>query len=706
MGSYSIVLFSFLLISSIIFITSIEDSFADEVIATSTGFEDSTILELKNSKGNVDSINSVRIWLGEGNNFKSFKTETGWMGINTPQGVIIFTSQKELDPGKSVKFGIKTTKQNPIINWKAVNSNGEIISTASTITKKSSNSEDKNELNQSKIFAIKDESVFRFIPEKPGSNSEFRVIGNNFVPNQSLDFYINTKLTDTIQTDQDGRILFTSKTPDVINDERTEFSLVDTGGKEKVLSIRVSQLENREISQSLKISLGSTPKEVKRGDMITLEGMATPNTTLTITSKHSDGKIIDINTIQVKFNGKWEHEKLFSPELELGLVSIEISDGKSMALRNIDVISAKIINITTLESKFEPGDLVAFEGKAIPNKDISIILEDAIGTEIYSRSLSVGETGIIRFDIKIARGAVEGTYVLTAFQGNEEGNTIFGVGQEPEPIIILRPLKLNYSSEDTAKISIQGPTNAQLSLILIDSADREKISESINLGANGRIIYEINTSDLSTGAYTLSAKRGESSGSAVFTIGLTTGSGAITVQTTKDGYKPGEQVLILGNTGSINVLLDITITDPNGNIIKSVNTFSDKFGVFKIDNFRIPNDADTGEWLISAKSGGNFKEYQFKVLTNEKILEINVDKNNYAPGEIMEISGSGANMSATVTILIINSADEMIEKLNITAKNNGEYYTIWRIPSDMIVGEYTITSDDGSNNVMNRFSIE
>ena len=83
-------------------------------------------------------------------------------------------------------------------------------------------------------------------------------------------------------------------------------------------------------------------------------------------------------------------------------------------------------------------------------------------------------------------------------------------------------------------------------------------------------------------------KRGESSGSAVFTIGLTTGSGAISIQTTRDEYKQGEQILILGNTGAINVLLDITITDSNEKVIKKIETFSDRFGVFKIDNFRIP----------------------------------------------------------------------------------------------------------------------
>ena len=57
MGSHSILLFSLLLISSVIFVSNFDTSFADEVIGTSTGYEDSTILELKNSRGNTASIN-------------------------------------------------------------------------------------------------------------------------------------------------------------------------------------------------------------------------------------------------------------------------------------------------------------------------------------------------------------------------------------------------------------------------------------------------------------------------------------------------------------------------------------------------------------------------------------------------------------------------------------------------------------------------
>ncbi len=705
MGSYLILAFSLLLVSSIIFVSSFENSFADEVIATSTGFEDSTILELKNSRGNTAEIDTVRIWLSGNNEFKSFKTEEGWMGKNTPQGVIVFTSQNEVAPGQSVKFGIKTIENNPVINWKALDSKGEIISSASTIVTKSEGSENKPELNEPKIVTIKENSNFRFIPEKPASGSDFRVVGEDFVPNQSLEFYISNELQNSVKVDSNGRILFTSKLPVILDDERTEFVLRDSGGNEKTLSIRIPQLENREIADVIKLSLGNTPQEVKRGEVITLEGMATPNTTLTVTSKDINGDILSIDTIQVKFDGKWTYDNLFAPDLDLGTVSIEIDDGKSKALRNIEVISAKLINIKSTETSIEAGNTIVFEGTAIPNQEMSVIVEDAINTEIFSRTVSVGESGTVNFNIEIPRGSVEGTYILSAFQGNESGITIFGVGQEPEPILIVRPTKLNFASGETINVEIQGPVNSQVSIILIDSADREKLSDTLNLGPDGKEVYKIESDELPNGAFTMNAKRGESSGSAIFTIGLTTGSGAISMQTTRDDYDRGEQILILGNTGAINILLDITISDPDGKIIKKIETFSDRFGVFKVDNFRIPVDATIGKWNINAKSGGNFKDIEFSVSGENKELEIFTDKSNYNTNELMNLSGSGARLSATVTIKIFDSEGIEIDELNITAKSNGEYLTMWQIPADLESGEYEITIDDGASNTSTKFTI-
>ncbi len=699
------VIFSIFLISSLMVVSSVQNSFSDEVIATSVGFEDSTMLELKNSRGNMAEINSIRIWLSGDNEFKSFKTEQGWTGKNTPQGVIIFTPENTIKPGESVKIGIKTLKQNPTINWKAIDVNEEVIASAST---KISNIEviSKPELNQPKMSTIKEDSIFRFIPEKPTSGSDFRVIGENFVPNQKLDFYIGNNFEKTINVDRDGKILFTSQTPTVSNDERTEFTLQDSGGNEKTISIRIPDIVKRQIADIIKLSLGNTPQDVKRGDTVILEGMATPNTTLTITTKHPNGDILSINTIVSGFDGKWIYENLFSPESELGPISIEISDGKTTALRNINIISAKLINITSEETMYNPGDSVLFVGTAIPNEEMSIIVEDSIGTEIFSRSISVGETGNVNFNIDIPRGSVDGTYVLLTYQGDEEGISIFGIGQEPQPILVLRPTQLNYSSGENAKISIQGPANAQISLILIDSADRVKFSDSINLGPDGNEMYEINTNDLPTGAFSLNAERGESSGSTVFTIGLTTGSGAISIQTTRDDYKQGEQVLILGNTGSINVLLDITITDPEGKTVKKIETFSDRFGVFKVDNFRIPSDAKAGVWDINAKSGGNFKDTVFNVSGGDEGLVLITNKNEYEVNELIEFSGSGVRPSAVVSIKILDLEGNEISKVETRGTNVGEFEVLWRIPGDFTSGEYEITADDGMSNVSLRIIIK
>ncbi len=706
MKSFMIMLFSLMAISSIIVFSSIENSYSDKVTATNIGFEYSTILELKNNRGNTDNIDSVRIWLNEDNEFKSFKTEQGWIGKKQLNGVIEFTAYEGVNPGDGVKFGIKTLEKNPTIHWKALDSRGDVISSASTIISESGIIDNDKTLNQPKVIGIKEDSIFRFIPEKPGANSSFRVIGENFVPNQNLDFYIDNKLKESIQVDKDGKILFTSQIPDIENDERTEFVLRDTGGTEKLLSLRISDSEKRIISQGVKLTLGNTPQEVKRGETITLEGVATPNSTLTITSKLPNGDILAINTIQVGFDGKWSYDNLFSPELELGTVSIEIDDGKSKALRNIEVISSRLINIETEYTKYEPGDVITFEGTGIPNKNMSIILEDSIGTEIVSRSVSTDDSGNIKFNIEIPRGSMDGTYVLLAFQDNEEGVTIFGVGQEPQPILVLRPSQLNYSTGETVRVTIQGPSNAQVSIIIIDSADREKISNTINLGPDGKEVYEIESSELPNGAYTMDARRGESSGSTVFTVGLTTGSGAISVQTTKDDYKPGDQILILGNTGANNVLLDVTITDPDGKIIKRIETFSDKFSVFKVDNFRIPSDAVDGIWNINVKSGGNFSNASFVVTTENQGLTVSLNKKEYNIGEMVNILGTGARMSATVTIGIYDSENILIDELNITAKSNGEFSTIWLVPVDLEEGEYELRFDDGAGNTNFTFTVK
>ena len=704
MSQYLIGLFSLMLISSIILFSSLESSFGDEVIATSIGFEDSVILELKNSRGNTASIDTVRIWLGENNEFKSFKTEQGWMGKNTPQGVIIFTSENETIPGEKVKFGIKTIKQNPMINWKAIDKEGDVIKSGITKTTITELDINKSELNKPKIIAIKDDSRFRLIPEQPNADSDFRLIGENFVPKQNVDFYIQDELIETIRIDNDGKILFTGKIPSTIKNDRTDFVIQDLTGNEKTLSLRIQDSENRKIAQIVKLSIGNTPKDVKLGEAVIFTGMGTPNSTITISSKNNAGDIDHIETIQIGTDGKWNYEHLFSPDLEVGDMSIEIDDGKSRILRNFSVISPTLINILSEKTMYEPGETVSFNGVAIANKEISVILEDSIGVQVYSRSFSVGDLGNLSFEINISRDSVEGTYVLHLYQGDEEGITTFGVGQEPESILILKPTKINFSISENVEILIQGASNAQVSMILVDSANREILSKSINLGPNGRELYKISSGELSTGSYTISGQRGESSDEAIFSVGFTSGSGVISVLTTKSEYNPGDQILILGSTNTANVLLEMKIINPNGEIIKKVDMFSDQSGVFKLDNFRIPMDGKIGNWKIDVKSGSNFDSLEFKVKDDSDEFIILLEKTTFSANEIMFINGSGSS-GTTISLKIFNSNGDKIDELSFAGKENGEYSTIWQIPNDIISGEYEILVDDGIKNNSIEFTI-
>ena len=669
-----------------------------EIIANSFGLENSTILELKNSRGNSVEIDSVRIWLSGENSFQSFKTEQGWMGKNTPQGVIIFSSQDLLKPGEVVKFGIKTSVEKPVINWKALDTNGNIIKTAQTIT--DTEITDVKEIIQPKSVAIKDDSTFRLIPTKLSPGSDFRVIGNNFVPNQSLNFYINEKITNTFSTDSNGSFLITNQVPESTNAERTQFLISDSVGAETEISIRLTEQEKRTIGQSLQLVFDETPTTVKRGESITLQGVATPENTLTITSSQNTLGIISIETITTGSDGKWSFENLFSPELELETITIKISDGKDLIERNIDVISSKLIRINSEEPRYEPGDIITFTGNAIANTDLLYYLEDPKGSEIISDLITVDSSGIITFEIQTELSQMKGTYVLHANQGKENGISVVGLGEEPVEVIVVDSTKLNYNTNEKIKIQIQGQPNATVAIIILDDSSKEKISDTVNLGADGFHTYEIESNELSVGTYVVEVRHGKARGDTVFSIGLTQGSGVITMQTTKDEYNAGESILLMGNTGA-NSLLTLTLYNSEGTVVKQVEVFTSKNGAFQSDKFRIPNDPEIGQWSIKAKSGGNTAEHSFTVT---KILEgvaVLVDKESrtYSLSEIITISGAGANPSTAIDIKFLDSGgNEISDKLTIYATNTGAYITSIPvaviIPSDLVPGEFTILVED------------
>ena len=677
-----------------------QEAFAEDITVTSSTANSQTIIEIKNDRKSDVELDSIRIWLSGNESFKSFKTQQGWIGEINQQGVLTITAYNDgLTSGQTLKFSITTSSETPLINWKAIDKNGNVIKTSSSTTTKSEETE-VDDLKGGDI-AILDSSTFRTIPEKPRVDSSFRLVGQSFSASQDLDFYIKDNKVSSFTTDSNGNFVVTIKIANNIPADRTDFTLVDSVGNEKSISLRVSESANRLlIGNVIKLSMDDTNENVKRGDTIPILGMATPGKTLTIVTKSIDNNVITTEIVKTKTNGEWNSDLIFPPNLELGQVFFEITDGDSVVTRTFVVESAKIIDVKPLQQRYEPTETVGFSGKAMPNEDLEVIVEDPTGAEIYSTVISVGSDAQISFSIPTERSAMKGTYVVFLNQGDIEEVELFGLGELPTSKIIVKPAQLNFPGNTNATFSIKGPAGVNIPLIIIDDSDNEKLSDIVSIGPDGKGIFETSLVGWSSGVYSIDLRHANARASEVFAIGMTTGSGDITMKSVKDSFKPGEGILIMGNTGP-NSLLSISLVDTAGITVKKVDAFSDKNGLFVSDKLRIPANAVTGNWNIIIKSGGNYAEQEITIGQEIEGMVVYIDskQTEFRLNEILQIKGTGAAVSHSIKIDIIKPNGESLtdEPFYMVATSDGSFSLTWQVPTDIESGDYTINATDGVN---------
>jgi hypothetical protein len=700
---------SIALLFSISLVAFPSDVQGEEVLVTSIGLDETSILELENNSN--EEIKTMRIWLGNDFNFKSFKTEKGWTGEKNSQGVIIFTSSESIKPGESVKFGVKTDKANPGSNWKVLDEKNiqvdigiSIAKEMPAVVKNSKPTENSENTGES----ITEDSTFRIVPEKPNVGSSIRVTGDNFGASQEFNFYVDTKKLGSFTTDENGHFMTTMKIPDEQKANRVDFKIKDKEGEEKTLSLRIGEVENRiPESDDIPLTLQGLPDEVHRGDFLEIFGTGKPDSGITIEINAPNGEVINSRIAEINSKGNWKLDPIIVPlDREFGKYSATITDGRDSKLVYWTLESDKKIIITPSSLKFEQGEIMKFNGTAMPDKPIELTLEGPLGNEIISDIMQVDSSGHIEFEYQTTQNTVEGTYTLVATQDKDKEFIYTGIGQLPTIPVNLEFDNLNYKAGDTAIITLSGKASEIISLLIIDPSDKPKGDAiSITLQPDGRGTHSISLDGYASGVYTAVISKGSSQSEEVFTVGLQTGSGEIDINTTKTDYHYGDPILVLGNTGE-NVLLTLTMIDPNGDEIKIKETFSDKNGKISEGSFRIPSDGIAGIWTINAKSGANFDNAEFEVLKDiSEGMVVSVSEivkldqvNNFINIEVL-----GAEQ--TVTIEILDENGEIIEEISFPASDEGEIKTPWMIPKDTPPGTYTIMASDAFSSAETTFEV-
>ena len=683
--------------------------YSESVTAKSVAFEETTIIEFENE--GADDINSFRIWLSSDFNFKSFKTEKGWTGEKTLQGVIVFSSAEPVKPGESIKFGVKTDKVSSGINWKALDKSGEQIGTGKSIANELQEPVTTKIEKTNTSEGILSDSVFRIIPEKPNVGSTIRVTGDNFGSLEEFDFLIDSRKIGTFVTNEEGHFMTTMKIPSEIDADRINFVVKDSKNEEKKISLRLGDTESRVPEEdNIKLTVKGIPNIMHRGDLLEISGTGQPGSAISAKVQNPSGEIINTRTAEVSSKGTWElDEPVIVPlDTPFGEYSAEISDGRETIFEKWKVESSKLIVIAPESVRFEPGETMRYTGTGIPDTPMELILEDPLGDEKFADIIEVDNSGEIEFEYEtIANVDREGTWTLIATQNKNKEFIFAGLGENPTIPVNFEFDKLNYKSSETAIITLTGKPSDMLSMLIVDPSDKPKGETiSIQLQPDGRAIYELDLDKYSSGVYTAVVSKGSTKSSEIFTVGLQTGSGDIDINTTKQEYGPGDSVLILGDTNP-NVLLTIILYDENGDEIKSKETFSDKNGRIAEEGFRIPSNAEPGMWQLKAISGSNFDMVEFEITAvQQEGMIINVSEGT-------EISGVGKNITikimgaqGTVEIDIFNDKEEVIEHLEFPASSEGEINQPWIIPKDTVPGTYEIRANDSRDSAKTTFVVD
>jgi len=693
---------SLLLVFSIFTLFSITEVNAEEEISVNPiGYENTIVVELEN---NSDSkIKTIRMWAGGELTFESFKSEPGWGGGKYSDGkLIIFTATNALNPGKSVKFGLVTSEKIDGINWKVLDQNDNEIDAGKTsidvISKTDSVfiEEETKEVEEAKKEGNKLYGSKQFIPEKIRVGADVRLVGNGFEPNQDFKLYLDNSMLKSISTDSKGNFLTTISISDTEDTGNAEFIIKSDDGKIQTTNINIEEAKNRFV-KTTQFEVNSIPAEIRYQDTLTISGNASPQSAVVLAFESADRILEKVRVSIPNANGEWIFEEVIQRDELVGEKFVIIKNNHDKTTKNLKIKSDYLVEISTSNLRFNAGESVTIIGNGEPNQKTTLWIKDRVGKIILYDVYTSKNDGDLKYEFVTASDLPAGTYTAIVKQENGSDATLFGIGKYPSNVIVALVEQPNFTLNSKAMLSIVGSPSSKVSIKILDSNDNIKKTHSIITNSDGKSRYAVDLDGLSSGIYRAVVSSSNIQDSVKFSIGLEAGSGSISLISTVLNYSPGQSILVLGSTG-VDSRITVTLYDPSGNISSVTETFSDGAGNFSTNEIGIPTDATFGEWKVTAHSRLESTSITINVsLPVENTLMLELENNEFSPGDTILIKGLAKSDTTRLSIEIINLNGETIAELETPITSDDTFLLPWQIPQNIDSGTFTIIISDGEN---------
>ena len=699
-----------------------------------------TITNVGNDDGTEDTTNiqSIKVWLDEQDNhitFKSFKTESGWVGQKVQQ-VITFTATVPLKVGDSVKFGIKTDTPISRINWMAIDQSGNQVAIAQSLPDDNNTQPESDpdpdptpiitpepEPDPTPIITpdptpkgITSESDFRIIPARINVGDTIRVIGEKFGSTTSYEFYLDDIRLGTFTTDSDGNFITTQNLPSEMQADRVDFIIKDSNGDTVTRSLRVNQAEVRsEVPNTSNtqqqpsttgfapITISGIPNTAKVGDRLSIHGTATANKTIVVYMDGPDNTMLSSHIIQTDESGIWLIPKsyLIGANMKIGDYIVFATDGIQNTQKTLTVIFEEDIIIRSDKIRYDRSDTMTFnittsnEG----GESVKVELENPNNVIVYSNILNLNNTNSVVFNYNIEHTDFEGTYTLLVQHGNNKEFHFVGIDQIPTIKNRFELDKVNYGATDTATINIIAKPLETVKLNILDQSDTLVYTEQIDVQSDGKSTITLDLKEFENGIYTAEIEKGTEKTSNAFTIGQ---SGATTINITpvKPRYYLGEQILVSIDTGDRIAPLTIDLIDVNGNVVNTKESFSnfirekDMDRSKALETLQVPSSGSLGEWTIKVTSGGNSESIIISIIPRGISIHVSEPEGDNLSGvNYIDVTVIGAKQ--TVKVHIETLEGQIIgeeQKITITDENIAIAKIL--IPDDIVPGTYVLKAID------------